>query len=179
MKLKNIDWDNLRPMRKLILRDIRRYGNICYVPLGKNKYALIDKDNFDLVSRFNWCLDSKGYARSACMVFGKMRQFFMHQMVCRGKVGQIVDHINKDTLDNRRSNLRLGDYIMNAENRSKKSHYKGKKTSSKHIGVDFCRNKRERKWRAYSRTSGDKKRAFLGYFNTELEAKKCCEAYAK
>ncbi len=78
-----------------------------------------------------------------------------------------VDHINHDTLDNRRENLRI------VTDRQNKSNLKGKgegKFSSIYTGVYFC--KKTSKWRARVKIQGKNKH--LGYFATELAA---AEAY--
>ncbi|MFC5468439.1 HNH endonuclease [Cohnella suwonensis] len=68
-----------------------------------------------------------------------------------------VDHVNLDTLDNRRSNLRIASSAENAQNkrvnrRNNKSGYRG---------VSWCNT--NRKWIA--QVMVDRKNKFLGYFD--------------
>ena len=66
----------------------------------------------------------------------------LHRWLLKPPAGMEVDHINKNPLDNRRSNLRIVTRKQNEENGGKKR----KKTSSKHRGVWF--DKPTGRWRA-------------------------------
>lgn len=68
----------------------------------------------------------------------------------------VVDHIDLDKLNNRLDNLQL---LTNRENVTRNP-------KNKYAGVSYC--KRENKYVA--RTNHNKKRIWLGYFNTEIEA---------
>lgn len=70
-----------------------------------------------------------------------------------------VDHIDHDTLNNCRSNLRIVNNRQNQQNRRQNS-------SSKYPGVYW--NKQEGKWRAYIMIKG--KQHHLGYYNSENDA---------
>lgn len=70
-----------------------------------------------------------------------------------------VDHINGDTLDNRRCNLRLCTHAENMRNKRP-----CRKKSSAYKGVYWFRDK----WRAYITVAG--KAHFLGGFDSELDA---------
>jgi hypothetical protein len=48
----------------------------------------------------------------------------------------VVDHINKNKLDNRLSNLRITDKVINGHNKTKRQN-----TTSKYFGVRFTKNK--------------------------------------
>ena len=85
--------------------------------------------------------------------------------------GFFVDHINNDSLDNRRANLRLATAVQNACNRKKIS----SETSSKHIGIYF--EKRTGRWTAKIRANG--KRLWLGRFTSEIDAAKAYDAAAQ
>lgn len=73
-----------------------------------------------------------------------------------------VDHKNGDKLDNRKSNLRLCDDMLNQANRNKQ---KGK-VSSRYKGVSY--QSRTGKWKA--QIGVNKRRLFLGYFDSAKEA---------
>ncbi len=89
----------------------------------------------------------------------------MHRQIMGAKKGDVVDHINHDTLDNRRDNLRICTTAQNAYNQ------KPTGVTSKHKGV--CRGTNPNKpWQVRIRANG--KRLFLGAFASEEEA---AEAY--
>jgi len=81
-----------------------------------------------------------------------------------------VDHKNSDSLDNRKSNLRICTMAQNNLNKSKRiirtSKYKG-----------LCHNKRHNRWIAY--ITLNRKTYHLGYFDDEIEAAKAYNEKAK
>jgi hypothetical protein len=83
-------------------------------------------------------------------------------MDCEPHDGKVIDHINRNRLDNRKSvNLRYTTVPFNIRNRAKK-----KDCSSKFQGVYF---KHERKkWAAYINIEGVRKH--LGHFENEEDA---------
>lgn len=89
---------------------------------------------------------------------------YEHRLVAGAVKGQLVDHINGDTLDNRLENLRLCSIKENSRN------VRGREGTSRYKGVYF--QKRARKWCASIRV--DYKLIYLGLF--ELE-EKAAEAY--
>lgn len=87
-----------------------------YIHLGKNYFTIIDAADYDEVSKYTWHLQHKGYAAS--VISTKPRtQIKLHQFI-HGKVTHplVIDHINRNKLDNRRSNLRAATYSINMSN---------------------------------------------------------------
>jgi hypothetical protein len=82
----------------------------------------------------------------------------------------VVDHINRDSLDNRRANLRLATRSQNNMNRSGR-----KGASSKYKGVSWYKSRK--RWRAMIKVEG--KRKSLGYFESEAEAAKVYDEAAR
>jgi hypothetical protein len=89
-----------------------------------------------------------------------------HVMNYTGK--DFVDHINGNTLDNRKENLRILTPKQNAMNRTS-----GKNTSSKYIGVHL--NRKTNRWVSRINTNG--RNIHLGTFDTEIEAAKARDEY--
>jgi hypothetical protein len=81
----------------------------------------------------------------------------------------VIDHINRNGLDNRRANLRLATVAQNAWNSKKR------KSRSGYKGV--CYDKAKRRWRAAIVNHG--RRIHLGYFEDKIEAAKAYDAAAK
>lgn len=120
------------------------------------KEVLLDPDDLELISGRNWCLSGNGkYCISG-------NGEYMHRVITKAKQGEIVDHINLDTFDNRRINLRITDSNGNATNKSKRS----TPCTSRYKGVTF--DKSRGKWMAYINSKG--KRINLGRFTNERDA---------
>ena len=85
----------------------------------------------------------------------------MHRVIMNAPKGMLVDHIDGNGLNNRRSNLRL---CTNKENARNARPSKG--GSSRYKGV--CWHKAKKKYDA--RIEVDGKRYCLGYFADEIEA---------
>ncbi len=86
--------------------------------LNNKMEAIVDKEDYLFLNRFTWTADKKGktfYALTSVFLAGKRHNIYMHQliMLLRGKV---VDHANRNGLDNRRLNLRYCDKSQNLAN---------------------------------------------------------------
>lgn len=89
------------------------------IQLTQGREALIDADMYPILSRFKWCVISgrgKPYPARGMRVAGKQKTILMHRQIIEAKPGQIVDHINGNSFDNRRENLRICDYFGNNRN---------------------------------------------------------------
>jgi len=141
------------------------------IELTQGKVAIVDADDLNRVSEFKWFYHKRGtgYAQRSqhiCFKDGKriQKSIGMHRFIMGVEDSKVhVDHINHDTLDNRKSNLRL---CTNAENTRNKlpqkggfSKYKGVCKSPKHCIKPFV-----------VRIVFNYKKINLGYFATELEA---------
>lgn len=129
--------------------------------LNEIKECLIDKDDFKKVSNTNgtWTAFNEGseipYVKQK--INGKIAR--IHKFILETESNQIIDHINRNTLDNRRENLRIVSSSGNAQNRV----YKSK------TGVRNVFKVRE-KFRVTLKLNGKKKH--FGYFDTLEEAEK-------
>ncbi len=127
-------------------------------------YVLVDADDAAWANRWQWHLDSYGYAmRNSEPVGGKRHVIYLHRELLgltRGD-GVTGDHVNRIKLDCRRSNLRRLTKAQNGQN------VPGlRAASSAYRGVSW--RKEQRRWAAYV-TFGGKKR-HLGFFTDELQA---------
>lgn len=85
---------------------------------------------------------------------------YLHRLIMNAKKGEIVDHINRNTLDNRKENLRICSNMQNTWNAG------SRKGLSKYKGVTYIR--RSNKWGASIGCNG--KRISLGHFELERDA---------
>ena len=84
--------------------------------LTQGKTAIVDDDDFDHLNQFKWFYHN-GYAvRHGCRKGAKRdTQIRMHREILNNPQG-IVDHINGNRSDNRKSNLRISDKTRNMAN---------------------------------------------------------------
>lgn len=90
------------------------------VPLTRGLVALVDDEDFALVSQISWqaiVFSHTTYARGWNPARGaRGGNDYMHRMIMGAKAGQPVDHVNRDGLDNQRVNLRFCSASQNAAN---------------------------------------------------------------
>lgn len=94
----------------------------------------------------------------------------LHRILIGAFPGEVVDHINGDTLDNRLRNLRICTNAENARNSRKRAG-----SGSQFKGV--TRIKGTNRWRAQIMVNGQKRN--LGSFRDEESAAKCYDAKAR
>jgi len=140
------------------------------IPLSKNAVAIVDDADFDYLSKFRWCLNGSGYAVRSAIVDGKRKHIFMHREVGNIGVGLLGDHINRNRLDNRRTNIRPVSHSGNARNRGLRSI-----NTSGLIGVSF--DKRLGKWRSFISINGKNKA--IGCFSAKEDAGRMYNEYAR
>lgn len=137
------------------------------IPVSGGYVAIVDDADYEHLSQFRWSLikgKTHNYAgRTAKLADGRKRTVLMHRYLLGLEVGSPVeaDHINRNTLDNRRENLRA---VTRSENNRNKPKYRV--SSSQYKGVSW--NKRRHKWYAYIVLH--KKMRSLGLYETEVEA---------
>jgi hypothetical protein len=143
-------------------------GPVALIPLsgkkGKGKFAKICVGDLRKVEDHSkkWWL-SAGYAQAVSKVLGK--RVLMHRVVKDfPEKPLVIDHINRDPLDNRRTNLRV---VTGSTNNRNSSSLKRKGVSSKYKGV--CWHKPAKKWVASIQPPNGKYK-HLGCFISEEEA---------
>jgi hypothetical protein len=127
------------------------------IPLTQGFVAFIDPDDFDLVITRRWyahCEKGLVYAWS----FGATR---MHRFIVGAGPGQLVDHRDGNTLNNRRSNLRLATTSQNGMNS------KGWSTGTKFKGIYWY--KATGQWTGQVK-GRDGLRHSIGYHDDEINA---------
>lgn len=143
-------------MRKIALRG--KYG------LGK--FALVDDEDFESLSRHKWYVTERGRARRRndegtgnCSMSREIMGF---------PEGE-VDHANRDKLDNQKSNLRVCSHRQNNGNKGL-----GKTNTSGFKGVSW--RKRDKVWEAGIKHKG--KTIHIGNFQGRFEAAEAYDAKA-
>ncbi len=129
------------------------------IELTNGGFAIVDEEDYAVLSRWSWRKDQYGYAtrvQHVEKIDGKWRRktIFMHRQIF-GDVPKDIDHINRDRLDNRRSNLRSATRSENNANAKIR-----KDNTSGHKGVYWHSDRN--KWTA--EIAMNKKRTYLGIF---------------
>lgn|SRR5574341_661910 len=134
------------------------------IPLSQGKFAIVDDEDFEALTRYKWHLTNKGYAARKGYVKEKYKTILMHREIMgvnEASRHTFVDHSDRDTLNNTKDNLRVCSHAQNQWNKAKSD----KKTSI-YKGVSWDRQ--YSKWRV-SICFGGKTRN-LGRFDDELKA---------
>lgn len=130
-------------------------GNLAYVKLTNTDQVMVcDADLWEKYKAHSWS-ERKGYAGTS----HNKRTLFFHKLVKECPDGYVIDHINRNTFDNRRENLRVTTPYVNLLNTSvyknNKCGYKGIKKRKKGYEVQITVNKKE---------------MYLGYYHSLDEA---------
>lgn len=132
--------------------------DLCIGYCSDGRTFICDKDDYDIVKRYYWKFDNNGYLRAAALKNGynEHKTFVMlHRLILNCTESEIVDHINGDRSDNRRSNLRKCTNSQNSMNRHTTAHNKCGK-----VGVTYRAH--QNKYEAYIYVNG--KNIYLGRY---------------
>jgi hypothetical protein len=153
-----------------------RYGyGAQLIPVGHGKYAIVDADDYERLSKYKWHLRTDrntSYAfRWSSTRGGKNKQrVLMHNEIIDIPEGMVCDHINHKGLNNRKPNLRPATVSQNNCNTRKRG-----QTTSRYRGVS--QDARSNKWRARINANG--RRIHLGMFDDKVDAAKAYDTAAR
>ena len=145
------------------------------VPLTRGHFAIVDEPDFGAIMANVWHAaegtsgiwyaersQSLGRRRYVCLS--------MHREVIAAPIGLVVDHVNGNGLDNRRSNLRLASVAQNAANKFNSPNQRAGRAK----GVTW--NRSAGRWQAAIGHAG--KVHYIGLFGSEEEASSAYDAEA-
>ena len=151
------------------------------------KEVLIDTEDYDKVSGHRWHLSDQHYVHAKIphpdggwyvrpdngQRERRKTALKLHRLIMDAPKGKDVDHIEHDTLDNRKCKLRLCSHQENSFNSARnKNNTSGFKGVAYHKKRKDMINERKKPWRAKIHPSG--KTINIGYYKTKEEA---AEAY--
>lgn len=142
------------------------------IQLTQGKVALVDDDVYEWASQFKWHALRGGKAFYAVrdIYHPKRRTILLHREILQAPRGMEVDHVDGNSLDNRRNNLRLATHAENLRNTRLHSD-----SGSGYKGV--CWKKSHKKW--FARIVVNGKQVCLGYFDDIEEAARIYDEAAK
>jgi len=160
---------NFQTAKKILRPKVKQPENdeIRFIPLTKGKVAIVDVEDYEWLSQHKWHAVKTGDRFYAYRSKNK-RSLSMHRVIMGEPKGMVVDHIDGNSLNNRRSNLRICTVAQNLQNRrwtGGLSRYKG-----------VCFVKRLNKWQAEITFNG--RRMHIGCFDNEIDAAKAYDRKA-
>ena len=129
---------------------------------GKKFTTFVDDEDYEFLMQWNWSYHKGRYTGYAERRENRI-DIKMHRFIMNAKVGQIIDHIDGNGLNNQKSNLRFCTHGQNQMNRKSSG-------VSKYLGVHkgYRRNRINTFW--LSQIVVNKNKIYLGSFYSEEEA---------
>lgn len=142
------------------------------ISLTRGHKAIVDDADYEWLSFYSWCA-SVGKSNHVAAVTrlwsvnrGPRSTITMHRLILKAPVGIFVDHINGDSLDNRRQNLRFCTHAQNMRNRKPCA------------GKDLPKGVNQVNGRYRAQIAVDGKQFHVGYFATPEAAGRAYDAAA-
>ena len=110
---------------------------------GKGLYVILDDEDFEKFKNKNCYLLARRYAAT--------NNQYLHRLIMNAPKGKVVDHLNHNTLDCRKKNLRVVTQAENCKNTKSPGYYFEKTCNKWHV---------------------EYKKVNFGRYNTESEAKR-------
>ena len=134
--------------------------DVRFIPLTQGKFAIVDADDYERLAKYKWCASQSGN-RIYAVQRRQNKTINMQRQIMNAPEGLLVDHIDGNGLNNRKSNLHLYTAQENACNRRPR-----RNSSLKYKGVSWY--KRDKKWQVQIYYNA--RTIHLGRFDDEVEA---------
>jgi len=135
---------------------------------SKGEEILVDEEDLPKILEYNWYVakSKKGlyYARMT-----NRKKTYLHRLIMNATKGQIVDHIDGNTLNCQKSNLR---FVTSKQNASNKKVSSRNKLGVKGVSLDKA-------WNKYVAQLMHEGILYRCWFNSIEEAKQCYDTWAK
>lgn len=149
------------------------------IPLTRGMVALVDDEDFDLVMQYKWHANTNGglnpryYAASTVRADGLKTEILMHRLILGITDERLCDHRSRNSLDNRRANLRVATQQQNNQNQGCR---RGSAVPFKGVSIRSHRNG-PKKFKVEIEANGNRKT--LGYFTTAEAAARAYDVKAR
>lgn len=149
------------------------------IELSRGMVAIIDDEDYDLVSQNKWCVTKNNYGSGLHTWYAtrksndRSHNEYMHRIIM-GVVDsrQWVDHVDGNGLNNRRENLRLASATQN--------HANSRLTSSSRTGYKGVTYREYKRGITYvAQIKYDRVTHFIGHFDTAIEAARAYDELAR
>jgi hypothetical protein len=152
-EIKRTIYDSNEYIIKNDIAEIILYNKNC----EETARAIINIEDIEKAKQYKWYQHSNGY-----VVYKSDKEIiYLHRLIMSPQSNMVIDHINGNTLDNRKINLRICTQQQNLINKEIQSN-----NTSKVTGVHW--NKTYYKWQAYINLNSKKKN--LGYYDNKEDA---------
>ncbi len=142
-------------------------SRVRWIPLGDGRFALVDAADYERIGKHKWCVSNKQGVGYVMRRTKAGRTAYMHREVVGAPKGKVVDHVNHNTMNNRRCNVRT---CTDRQNQANKGPLGG---ASGYVGV-YRRDGRYEAgitWRGHH--------YYLGRFDDPVEAAKVRDRKAR
>ncbi|MBU1517550.1 MAG: ATP-binding cassette domain-containing protein [Planctomycetes bacterium] len=134
----------------------------------EDRFALVDAEDYRKLSEYDWqYVQNKGGNHYGARIEGG-KIVYMHRQIMNAPKGSIIDHKDREGLNNTKNNLR---FVTFAENNRNRRRVKG---VSKYRGVSRIKNRN--KWQAS--ITYNYRRIYLGHFDNQEDAAKAYDQAA-
>lgn len=140
------------------------------IELTQGKVALVSDEDYEWLILWKWHYSAGMAVHNGPKARGRQPKCLMHRLIMDAPAGMVIDHINHDTLDNRRCNLRICTHAENIRNGLRP---KNNTSGFKGVFWERCANR----WRA--RATLDGQSYHLGLFRDPADAARAYDAFVR
>lgn len=148
----------------------RIFNNYAIIEVKSNKYGdfdiYIDSEDIERCKNHKWAINYNKSINNFYCICRRMndKKIYLHRYIMDFPENKVIDHINRNTLDNRKCNLRICTQKINNTNRSPVN----KNNTSGYANIYFY--KKYNKYKVAFKHNY--KEIFVGYFDKLEDAKK-------
>jgi len=156
--------------RRTKIRNQPADPTVRFIPLTRGKVAIVDAEDFPRLNKYTWSAHRRG--RNRWYAYGSQPDrtlIAMHRLILNAPKNRVVDHIDRNSLNNTKRNLRLCTQAQNCCNRI------AKHGTSRFKGVHW--SKTRKRWIARIKRNGKSRQ--IGSFENEIEAAKAYDREAR